>query len=167
MLMNARGPFGPSAAEQLGLLALTKLVDGSPSAEVRIWVWHRGDRDDYLLRLWQTGGRTDGELLALSEDENGVHSRGSTKVQDWSSILCDLEAHAIWTIPAPRYVTACVAETNLLVESYRDGQYRQVEYVGVRHYPGDPQSIYDYVFALATADPQIASIGNPNSVGCG
>jgi len=167
MLMNARGPFKPSTAEQLGLPSLAKTVPGSPTAEVRIWVWHRGDRDDYLLRLWQTAGRTDGELLALSKDGSGVHSRGSLKAQDWRAILRDLEAHSVWTIPAPTYFALCVVDTNLVVESYRDGLYRQVKYPGVRHYPGDAEAIYNYVFALAAADPQIASIGNLTKLGCG
>jgi hypothetical protein len=166
-LMNARGPFGPLVAAAFGLAPLVATAPGSPTAEVRIWVWHRGDSDDYLLRLWQIDGRTEGELLALSMGEGGVHSRASAKVRDWPAILRDLEAHAVWTIPSPQYVTACITDTNLIVESYRDGDYRQAEYAGVGHYAGDPQALYDYVFALAAGDPQIASIANTTPLGCG
>jgi len=166
-----RGPIPTSAAEQLGLPSLNGIATiVSARPEVRIWVWHLGDPEDYLLRLWQTDGHTDGQLPALSQDASGIHSRRSSLPQDWDAVLRDLEARSVWSLRRPWswpfIQSLCISSTNLVIESHRNWDYRRVEFEGVRDYHGDAEAIYDYVYALVARDAQIASLNSAKRTGC-
>lgn len=182
-------PFvGPPAlatvAEKLGLAPLETATVPSNGQELRIWVAYGSPSGSYLLRLRESKGTVEGQLVAWTWDGASVRQRELEQPQDWAEVRQELEARSIATFAAHDSIRKlCVSQSiPLIVEAlspngYTHGQHdmatREAAEALAARYPADAEIVHqaaavvELVHDLARRNGLVAEKVTLPKYGCG